>query len=279
MNQRTTGFTLIELIVVMVVVGALAGSLAIFVKPAMQSYADANRRTALSDAADGALRRMKRDIRMAVPNSFRQANANCIEMVPSTGGGRFRTDADPNDANSKALDTSAPGNTFDVMMGPGTPPAVSDLLVIGNQSPNDIYNGSNVTAVTGIQVHPAPANSTDVVRGTHQITLATNARMPLGYDGARFAVAPANLGAVSYVCNLQTGTLTRFSAYQPGQSCAPPNGAASAVLATRVIGCNFNLDPNPGVTQDGGYIELQLTLNDAGSTVTLIDGAHAENMP
>ena len=278
MRYRTAGFTLVELIVVMVVIGVLAGSIAIFVKPAMENYADSNRRAALTDMADGALRRMKRDIHMAVPNSFRQAGPTCFEMVPTSGGGRFRTDADPNDAASQALDTSAPSATFDVMMGPGSLPAANDLLVIGNQSPNDVYSGSNVSVVSAITAHPVPVANA-ITRGTHQITLASNAKVPLGYDGGRFVIVSAAQRAVSYVCNTQAGTLTRFSGYVPGQSCTPPNGATTAVLATNLSACNFNLDPNPGITQDSGYIELRLTLSDRGSNVTLVDGAHAENMP
>ncbi|UTY59874.1 prepilin-type N-terminal cleavage/methylation domain-containing protein [Massilia sp. erpn] len=281
MKQHAKGFTLIELIVIMIVVGVLSGSIAIFVKPAMESYVDSGRRTTLTDLADGAMRRIKRDIRMSVPNSFRQSGSTCLEMVPTSGGGRFRTAADPNDASSQPLDTSAPGTSFDVVMGPGSAPAATNLLVIGNQSPEEVYSGSNVNTIAQVATHPAPAAAGAVVLGTHRITLNATAKYPLGYEGGRFVLVPAAQQAVFYRCN--NGVLTRFSNYVPNPvtpaNCTPPANASSAIVATHLSACSFNLNPNPGITQDSGFIELQLTLSDTGSNVTLIDGAHADNMP
>jgi prepilin-type N-terminal cleavage/methylation domain-containing protein len=68
-SQR--GFTLIEMIMVIVITGILSGMVAVFIKGPVESYFDMARRAELTDVADTAVRRMARDIRSSVPNTLR----------------------------------------------------------------------------------------------------------------------------------------------------------------------------------------------------------------
>ena len=65
------GFTLIELVLVVVVTSVMAATLVVFFKPAIEGYLVSRARADLTDQADTALRRMVRDVRLAVPNSVR----------------------------------------------------------------------------------------------------------------------------------------------------------------------------------------------------------------
>src|SRR4051812_17426307 len=86
------GFTLIELIVVVMLTGIIGATLATFIVPLVKGFTAQTQRAALVDAAETALRRMTRDIRLAVPNSVRIATTGsgyAIEMVPTVDGGRY----------------------------------------------------------------------------------------------------------------------------------------------------------------------------------------------
>jgi MSHA biogenesis protein MshO len=107
-RQRTLGFTLIELVVVIVITGIMAASIAVFFVPAVTAYFDTRRRAEMTDTADTALRRMARDVRRAVPNSIRVVGSTCFQLVPTVSGGLYRRGADISNAGEAPLDISQP---------------------------------------------------------------------------------------------------------------------------------------------------------------------------
>ena len=70
MHSTHHGFTLIEAIVSIVILGIIAGVAAVFIRAPIDAYVDTARRVALTEAADSAIRRMVRDIQTGLPNSF-----------------------------------------------------------------------------------------------------------------------------------------------------------------------------------------------------------------
>ena len=68
---KTAGFTLVEMVVVIAIVGILAAAATQLIRNPAQSFIDSENRANLTDRADTALRRMARDIRNALPNSVR----------------------------------------------------------------------------------------------------------------------------------------------------------------------------------------------------------------
>ena len=85
------GVTLIEMIVAIAVSGVLIAMAGMFVRNQITSYFDVARRAELSDIADGALRRIARDVQGALPNSLRPAGTTSayVEFVPIMNAGRF----------------------------------------------------------------------------------------------------------------------------------------------------------------------------------------------
>ncbi len=279
-RRHSAGFTLVELIIVLVLTTIIGGTVAVFVRPAIKGYTDTRDRTALGDMGDTALRRMVRDIRVAVPNSLRTPNEACFELVPTVAGGRYRMG--PNAANTAQwVNTSQATTGFDVLSTLSRQPAVNDFVVINNQNGNDVYNGTNRTAISAVATPAAD-------QGTLRLTIASLQVSP-GYDGGRFQVVSQNERSVFYVCDgvglsadgqTGSGVLWRvrrdFNATYPT---ACPATAGGTVLARNVRACRFVYNPNQGATQQSGFVYLELTLTRNGETATLTHGAHVLNVP
>lgn len=277
--RSSRGFTLVELVLVIVVGSVLAATLTVFLKPAVEGYVSGRSRADLADQADTALRRVARDVRVAVPNSIRTPGPQCFEVVPSSTGGRYRMEADPAGGSAVLDPAQAATTAFDVLSPLSSVPAVGDWVVVGNQNPNDVYAGVNAAQITD----PNVATTT----GTRRIAIASK-QFPSGYAGGRFTVVPNAQQSVFYVCSGAgvdasgngTGTLYRlvrnFTAPYPS-SCPSTTGAA--ILATRVASCSFVYDPNSTATQQNGFVWMQLTLARSSESATLAMGAHVDNAP
>ena len=282
-QQRQRGFTLVEMIAALVLFGIMAATLTIFFKPAFSTWLALRSRSTLAAEADQAMRRVLRDVQVAVPNSIRTPATNCIELVPSSAGGRYRKAIDTVTAGAAAVDPSATTASFDVLSPLATLPAVGDWVVVDNQNPGDVYSGANRSAITAIST-PAAA------LGRHR--LAINAlQFPLGYDGGRFTVVPDAQQAVFYVCSGASsaldangnapGVLYRlkqygFNAAAPG-ACPATTGAD--VLATGLRSCRFLYTANQGATQQSGFVSVQLEFTRSSETASLVFGAHVANTP
>ena len=149
------GFGLIELVMVIVILGVVGATVAVFMRQPVDAYVDTTRRAALSDLADGAVRRISRDVRRALPNSVRNPSSQCIEFIPTRTGGRYRA-ALSSTGTGDMLDFSIADTSFGVFGDlSGLPPdqrvAVGDVVVVYNLgiAGANAYDGDNTAAVTG----------------------------------------------------------------------------------------------------------------------------------
>ncbi|MDO8890855.1 MAG: prepilin-type N-terminal cleavage/methylation domain-containing protein [Sulfurimicrobium sp.] len=275
------GFTLVEAVIVIVITGIISAAVAVFIKTPVDSYFDSARRAGLTDAADTSLRRIGRDVHIAVPNSVRIPAPTCLGLVPSYTGGRYRPTQDcsayPGAACSgDVLDFTSSDVSFDARLTQGAAPVSGDIVVVYNLGiPGaDAYTGDNTAVVGG--------GSTAT-----QIRIAGK-QFPLASPNAYFQLIPKDTPAVFYLCSnpgtnaagTGTGILYRYTGHsianQP-TSCAAPGGATGAVLATRVSYCDFVYAP--GVTQRDGLVSLKVEVAEQGERVPLYHEVHVNNVP
>lgn len=302
--RSQAGFTLIEAIMVIVITGILAGIVAVFITKPVQGYVDSVRRAELTDAADVALRRMTRDIRLALPNSLRirdtttvgscAAGTCYIEFIITGAGGRYRDSGDGSTGGTAFnwTDTTSCGTTpnnckFDVL---GTMPAnpaitANDYIVIYNlgegYNPANAYNyDATADACRAGGCNIAKVSATPAA---NLITLTANPfaaqSPPLPSPDARFQVVPGGTQAVTYACPKSVaGNLSRQWAYGFNATQAVPSGGSSAILAANAT---CTIDYAPAATGRNGLLFLQLTLTDSpsGESVSLFQQIHVGNAP
>jgi MSHA biogenesis protein MshO len=277
---RPLGFTLIELIVVMLLIGIVGAGATVFITGPVAGYVDTNRRAQVADTADIALRRVARDLRLALPNSVRVGGGNrYLEYIPTSGGARYLA-ASPDFLDFTASDTSFDytgdnlnGNTgFVVVYNTGQRSAVSCATAPGGA---DAYEGCNRTEITAV-------TATNVSM--------TSIRFPFASPGNRFHVVPAT-GPVTLACEgvgttagNGTGTLRIYSNYvvvgTPDWGSAAPAaapGGTSSLLAENISACEFV--SSPGVTANNGLVTLRIALTRQNETVNLHSQVHVDNVP
>ena len=266
--MKARGFTLVELIVVMVLMGILAGSVTVFFKPALDAFFDARRRADMTDAADTALRKMAQDIRRTIPNSLNLIvplydathAAACFQIVPAIGGGRYRTDIDTADASAVALNksSSAPYR-MSILASQGTTPVTGHVVVINNQNGDDVYNGGSRAAIAAL--------GPPLTLGTNPTASGTDP----GYMGGRFQLVSNLETSVMYTCANNTLTRKTLTDFTKKAACETDG----VLVAGNVSECTFTED------RSAGLLSMTLVLKHAasGESITLGYAVHLDNTP
>ena len=297
------GFRLIELIAVIVISGIIAAFAGLNISRPIQGFADTARRGGLVDEADTALNRITREVRLALPNSVRIDGGLALEFLRTRSGGRYRALIDPG-MGSNPLDFPPVDSEFDVLgrlnefgqicaggspnCGGVTPTSTAacmagtaiDCLVIFNTGqPADCAlpvvgktNAYCAENVAGIEIADPVLRT---IRFVHDL-----GAFPFPSPNQRFHVIDT---PVSYICNLGSGTLTRYDGYpivavQPTVAAPPP--VTGRVLAENLVACNIEYDA--GTATRAALVSVTLTLRDSAApneNMRLFQQTHVPNIP
>jgi MSHA biogenesis protein MshO len=291
--RRAAGFTLIELIVVIVISGILATVVSQLIQRPVESYQAQSRRAELVDIADTALRRISRDLRDALPNSVRVGcGGQCLEYLRTVSGGRYRSRPE-NDPFSLSFDPSDADNSFEVLGFLNDSSAIvtganaddcskslaSCVVIYNTGGTYDAYSLDNAATVTVVNI---------------------GSRITLGFDNSNFSSGQPAFPAtspeqhffivdtpVTYLCDLTQGTLRIYQGYniQSDQTAVDShaeltgqgNPAEHSLLAKKITGCDFKYDP--GDLTRNALVTMELTVAETGESVTLLQQAHVSNVP
>lgn len=305
--RHDAGFTLIEMVMVIVLMGVVGSMVAVFMKTPVDSYFDSARRAAMADEADTTLRRMAREIRGALPNSLRQTTTSCIEFIPVKATARYRAE----NAAVGGLPLTFPGvGNFDMFglnsnLSPEQQIALGDAVVIHNlgaaggsdaySTTNGVSNWGIVTTGGTLQENTNAVGGSDIATPTNNNTVALKPQEtripmtwpstpPLASSSNRFFVVPGGERMVAFQCaSTPPNVILRrisYTALNPATQCRinPTIGTTtSSILATGLNVCNFDFSTNnlPG----DGLVKINLSLTQANETVTLYQEVHVNNSP
>ncbi|MDR7025374.1 PulJ/GspJ family protein [Pseudomonas peli] len=286
------GFTLVELIMVIALSALVAVLISSVLSNPLQGFVDQSRRAALVDLASGALNRMARDVRLAVPNTLRTPNGQTVELLAIHEAGRYRANLAGSTVRHDPPRCPPSPQTCEIdVLSPGmTAARVADarwmvLYNIGMNTAGDSvwppFNSSN--AATPAVVTP---NGVGFAFNAGVMTLsgaaASGFRFKFASPQRRFYLAREVLG---YHCDNPgtdattghgTGVIRRASFTSLASSYTYGAGNSS-LLVDSVSRCTFTYEP--GTNTRGALLTLRLGVKRQGEEIMLMQQVHVDNAP
>lgn len=277
-NKTQAGFTLIEMITVIVLLGIIAGILTPFIAKAMQAYTHSKARASLVDKGRLALERLSREVRQAVPNSLSVLSGGSgIEFVRSRAGGRYVEQFDDFGTEFSRINRRFRKNanlTDLYAVGTGLGFVAGDVLVIGNTSPGELQAGNTATTVTGIAATTAVGPGNDGTSNGQILSFAAH-QFAVESPGKHFSIVDRTVEVGLTGSTLRWFSSSGLSNYDG----AVDWSGGDPALTDGVTAVSFAYAP--GTPQSTGVLRVDLQLADAttGQSIRLYREVHVRNTP
>jgi len=281
------GFTLIELVVVIVVVGILSALGGLIITNHMEGYVDVSNRAKLVDSAQSALLRMERDIRAALPNSIVVGtDGDKVTFLHTVAGGRYRTKCPASSSDcshNQTLEINQVDDRFSMIgrlrtnrSGEIPSNVQNGQLVFSNlgNSQADVYSHDNNASIIGIT---AMAGSSVGINASSNFTMSSrNFSNIFQYNSSRFQIVD------SQVCySWEDGKLLRYKNSTTISNRGNVNDCkewgTGSLIARHVDNVNFEYEP--GTDTRSALLTMNATLSKNGETITLLHQVHVLNTP
>jgi MSHA biogenesis protein MshO len=293
---RANGFTLIELVLVITLSGIILAMIGAVLSHPLDGFLAQSRRGELVDQAAGAMNRLTRDVRLAVPNSLRvSADGSTVELLLIQNAVRYRANRDDSDGlsfSSEAAGTCASTtvggrcDTVQVLDGAFDPTGALWMVMynVGAESGGNPVVGSNLWAPANPGVITPTGTTFSQLAGapTGESLIAVGNLPPTGF---RFAYASPQQRlylaqtVVGFSC--KNGQLLRYTYNQLLSTLptSPPAGSNPEPLAVNVDCSQTLFTYQAGSTERAGLLSLMLRITLEGESFQLLQQVHVDNAP
>lgn len=261
-RKSHAGFTLVEMIFVVVILGIITSIGSGFLVSAMDSYRTAQVRNQLVQRGRLTLEQMSRELRMAAPSSVRtSASGLCVEFMPIVGAANYQgtlPDAENNRAAVNQISTG--GFSFT--------PALAKHLLVAPFSPTEIYTNATPSARVGLgSLGSSPFVSLPLASNRVFLRNSLNRRLFIAADPVRFC--------------LSGGNLLRYSGYGFSTNALGDGspGGTSNLMAHAVAASGTAFQLSPGSQDRNMVVRMRLIFSNDSTSLQLHHQALVRNVP
>ncbi|TCS41646.1 type II secretion system protein [Reinekea marinisedimentorum] len=275
-NPKQTGFTLTELIIVIVIMGILGAVITPLIGNKFSAAYDSTQRAGWVQQAEFALVHMRRDLANSVPNSvyIDDGNDTNVEFLTAPASiavyaARYR------DKNYVPYDNLKLNNDdgFDIF---GSYSEVPGYVSVGLSSASDIWEaslgdlGSLPSNIPITEVASSSTGSGENSSPIATIVLGSSHTFP---DHSSYYRAYFFDGIVGYQCDASSGYLYRYSGYDSLDSAATFSTRTSGGQQDRVISnvqsCSFELIG--GSVYNPPALRVEIEIGNSEESIQLVD--------
>jgi MSHA biogenesis protein MshO len=237
--KSTHGFSLLELVIVILLIGIVGISLTKVSQLSISSYIDGKDRNQLGQSIKWLTDRISREVREALPQSIRtgsSANIHCVEFMPIVNASYYLNL--PQTGTITSFDAVA----YDITFSNGLIAAIMPI------DSSDVYN------VTGVLANVASI-STTAGQATINLTTATsfNRRSPQN----RFYLLN---NPVAFCLNDNNGEITRYNGHPITAAQAfPPVGGSSSLIGENFTANGTVFNYQLGTLSRASLLQINLT--------------------
>lgn len=291
--RRVRGFTLVELIVVIVLLSIMSLVSVKFIANIAEGYVDSSRRQNMADVTQLAVERIGRELRNALPNSVRvssDANTSCIEFIPVLGASSYE---DLPVATASDTFTAIPLGADAITRWQAGQPLYVAVYPITEAGLYSVEEDTVVALLNNAQIFINAMNEADPA-ASFIATLSDTHQFPTESPSARFYVVGS---PVSYCLIAASGDLYRYENYfsagtaffaaqpMPGQVPLelPSTEPNRALLASGIS--TASAFPNPAFAslqislQRNALVVFDMQVSDAGESVRIQHVVQVRNAP